>query len=173
MLVEYPCTHIKWGYFWVDESRCWAASKPSAVSFLNSSLSFSLFQIFKKCSIILFKPHQGSWWAYSERASVAKISSPHKRDIFDFSEGKEPEKRNWPFYRFYQNPTLLFSVKLYMCVQTHPWMADLSLSLLVSKAILLSCGLFSREIACSALAGVSFGVTPTKWHLSSLFFMGW
>lgn len=52
--------------------------------YLVASSKYSIF------NILLLKPYQKSWWAYSECASVAKISSPHKTDIFDFAK-----KSNW------------------------------------------------------------------------------
>ena len=136
----------------------------------------SFFWLFKKSNIILLKLYQKSWSIHTAYFNVVRSKdrqTSQDRSLWLWSKKGTGEKELTLLQVLPKN-ILLCLLWSYTEPQMCTWVADLSLSLLISDAILLSCHLFSREIACSALAGgISFGVTPTRWHFSSLSFMGW
>lgn len=106
MLVGCPCTHIRCGYFWVDDSRCWAASKPSAVSFLNSSLSLQLLLTSQEKQYRTSKQYQESGsilTAYLSAICSKDRQTLQGRSLWFWSKKKIGEKE-LPFYRCCQNP---------------------------------------------------------------------
>lgn len=175
ILVGCPCMHTRCGFFWVDYSRCWAASKSLAVSFLNSSLPLQLFLTIQEKQFYTFKTarNPGAYSQLTSVLSIAKIGRPSQdRSLWLWSKKGIGEKE-LTLPQVLPENTLLCLLWSCMEPQTCTWRADLSLPFLISDVIFLFCHLFSREIACSALSGgVSFEASSTRWHLSRLYLMG-
>lgn len=118
MLVECPCTCIRCGYFWVDGNKCWAASYPSAISFLNSYLSLQLLLTIQEKQHLTFKAapeileHTQSC-LYQRQADLTRQTS------FTLAKERNWRKRIDASTAVAKNHFFAFAVKLYWTSGIH------------------------------------------------------